>query len=254
MEIELAAIGRALLYLGVPFVLLVFVAQWKWARTCDRNIQVLVALKGGGGKFSLAPKAGGEVSIVNPVTKETRTWPINELATIDVPYPGLGFLPRFLQKSIRLAIVNEGDWEPMLNRSPLQKRVASEDVIEFMDEVAKQSTGDIQKRLTVFLKEVSPSSTREMIADPATLGALRQNTIMKALATISDDLLENVKSLRGQLSRVAGLNPTIIYLGLFAIGALVIFLAFKTMQMDIEGMAEKIDTIYKALESVGVQP
>ena len=251
MEIELASIGRAFLYLGIPFVLLVFYAQWNWARTCDKNIQVLVAQKGGGGKFSLSPKAGGEVAITNPVTKEVRTWPINELATIDVPYPGLGFLPLFMQKSIRLAIVNEGDWEPMLNRSPHQKKVASPDVIEFMQGIADKNSEGIKKEIEKFILGISTGSTREMIADPATLGALRQSTIMKALATISDDLLDNIKKLRSQLSRIAGINPTIIYLGLFVIAILAGFTAYNVMQMDLGDMGVKVDAIYKSL---GIQP
>lgn len=251
MEIELASIGRALLYLGIPFVLLTFFSQWKWARTCDKNIQILVAQRGGGGKYLLAPKAGGEVSIANPVTGDTRTWPINELATIDVPYPGLGFLPRFLQKSIRLAIVNEGDWEPMLNRSPHQKKVASPDVVEFMIAVAKQSDEDVKREINEFINSVSTGSTREMIADPATLGALRQSTIMKALATVSDDLVDSIKKLRAQISRVAGMNPTIMYITLFLIVILVGFLLFRTMQLDLGDMADKIDGIYRSL---GIQP
>lgn len=251
MEIEIASIGRALLFLGIPFILLVFFAQWKWARTCDRNIQILVAQRGGGGKYVLAPKTGGEASITNPVTGETRTWPMNELATIDVPYPGLGFLPRFLQKSIRLAIVNEGDWEPMLNRSPHQEKIASPDVVDFVLSIAVKSSDDIRKEIAEFMKSVSTGSTREMIADPATLGALRQSTIMKALATVSDDLVDSIKKLRTQLSRIAGINPTVIYIGLFAIGALVIFLVIQTIQSDLGDMVNKVDAIYKSL---GIQP
>lgn len=251
MEIEAASIGRALLYLGIPFVILVFYAQWKWARTCDRYIQVLVAQRGGGGKYSLAPKAGGEVSITNPVTGEVRTWPINELATIDVPYPGLGFLPLFMQKSIRLAIVNEGDIEPMLNRSPHQERIASPDVIKFIQAIAEKSDDKVKKQADKFLANVSSGSTREMIADPATLGALRQNTIMKALATVSDDLIESIKKLRGQLTRITGLNPTIVYAGLLVTAALAGFGVSQLMQMDLGDMSSKVDAIYKSL---GIQP
>ena len=250
MNIELVSIGRALLFLGIPFIFFVFFAQWKWARVCDRNIQVLVAQRGGGGKFELAPKVGGEVEIVNQVTGQTRIWPINELSTIDVDYPGLGFLPHFLQKTIRLAIVNEGDWEPMLNRSPHKRRVASPDVIEFMTLLAAGSNdNDIKKKILDFMKEVSTGPTREMIADPATLGSLRQSSIMKSLATVSDELLESIKKLGSQLSRVSGMNPTIIYIGLFVLAALVGFAVFKIVPLG--EMAEKVDSIYKAL---GIQP
>jgi len=139
----------------------------------------------------------------------------------------------------------------MLNRSPHQEKVASPDVIEFMRAVAQSSTEETKKEIDEFLAGISSGSTRELIADPATLGALRQNTIMKALATISDDLLDNIKSLKSQLSRIAGINPTIMYLGLFVIGALVIFLVYQTIQMDLGSIAEQVKAIYKSL---GIQP
>ena len=95
-SIDSASVLRVILFLGVPFVLLVFFLQWRSARTCNRNIQVLIALKGGGGRFMLARKEGGEVTISNPELGVGRTWAVNELATIDVTYPGVGFVPKFL--------------------------------------------------------------------------------------------------------------------------------------------------------------
>ena len=115
MEDILPSLGRAGLYMGIPFVLMIFWFQWKWAKDCNKYIRVLVAQKSGGGAYKLAPKEGGEISITNPADGSTRTWPVNELATIEVPYPGVGFVPAFMQKTIRMAIVSEGDWEPMLN-------------------------------------------------------------------------------------------------------------------------------------------
>lgn len=251
MNIEIASILRAVAFLGIPFIFAVFYLQWKWARACDRNIQVLVAQQGGGGKFFLAPKSGGEVSIKSPQTNEVRIWPINELSTIDVTYPGVGFLPRFLQKSIRLAIVNEGDWEPMLNRSPHRKKVASPDVIEFLADVAVKSDDSIRKQIATFVKEISTGPTREMIADPATLGSLRQSSIMKALATVSDELIESIEKLKTQLSRVASINPTLIYIGLLLIIALTGFIVFKVNAGDMATMSEQLRQIQEAL---GIQP
>lgn len=230
MEIEAASLGRAILYLGIPFVLLIFYFQWRWARVCDRNIQVLVAQQGGGGKYELAPREGGQVTIHNPTTDETRTWPVNELATIDIVYPGVGFVPKFLQKSIRLAIVNEGDWEPMLNRSPHRKKIASPDVVEFMQGIAEK-TPKLKADIDGFLSEVSTGSTREMVADPAMLGNLMRSGVLKALATVSNDLMDILKGINAKLARFAGLNGTVIYIGLGLIVILVVFLTYQVMQV-----------------------
>ena len=132
--ISFASVTRVIIFLGIPIVLMVVYFQWRWARTCARSILVLEALQGGGGKYTLAPKEGGQISIRNPETDEVKMWPINELATIEVTYPGVGFVPKFLQKTIRLAILNEGDWEPMLNRSPHRLKVASHPVVFVLQE------------------------------------------------------------------------------------------------------------------------
>lgn len=243
MEIELVSLGRAALFLGVPFVLLVFFFQWRWARVCDRNIQVLVAQQGGGGKYELAPKEGGQVTIYNPFTNETRTWPVNELATIEITYPGVGFVPKFLQKSIRLAIVNEGDWEPMLNRSPHRKKIASPDVVEFIKAIAQKiSNPKLKTDIEEFLDGVSTGSTREMVADPAMLGNLMRSGVLKALATVSNDLMDILKGINSKLARFAGLNGAVIYIGL---GLIVILLSFTIYQ--IMQVAPDVEAIHKAL-------
>ena len=241
------------LYLFVVFVLMVVYYQWRWAKTCKNNIQVLVAQQGGGGDFFLAPKAGGEVTIKNPHTDDVRTWPVNELATIEVPYPGVGFVPQFLQKTIRLAIVNEGDWEPMLNRSPHRDKIASPDVVEFLKSLA-EDTGDTKKKATIakMVKGLSTGPTREMIADPAILGNLMRSSVMKALATVSTDLVELLKSVNAKLGKVVGPNPMIVYIGL---GLIIILLAFTLYQImpvmssigDIGDLSDKLDAIMKAL-------
>jgi len=247
------------LYLFVVFVFMVVYYEWKWAKTCKNNIQVLVAQKGGGGDFFLAPKAGGEVTIKNPHTDEVRTWPVNELATIEVPYPGVGFIPNFLQKTIRLAIVNEGDWEPMLNRSPHRKNIASPDVVEFLQSLADEIKDTKQK--TAILKMVhglATGPTREMVANPATLGDLMRSSVMKALATVSTDLVDLLKSVNAKLGKVAGPNPIIVYIGL---GLIIILLGVTLFQImpivssigDLGDLSDKLDTIMKALGVAGGQ-
>ena len=241
MEIDVASLGRAALFLGIPSVLMIFIFQWTWAKTCDNNIQVLTAQMGGGGKFQLAPKEGGQVTIYNPSTDETRTWPINELATIDVLYPGVGFVPKFLQKTIRMAIVNEGDWEPMLNRSPHRTKIASPDVLKFFKELAVENP-KLKEEIEGFIAGVSTGATREMIADPSVLGNLMRSSVMKALANVSTELTEALKSVTSQLARLKGLNSTVVYIGL---GLTVILLAF--MIIKIVPAIEQVTAIAEAL-------
>jgi len=231
MEIEAASIGRAFLFLGIPFVLLVFYLQWKWAKTCSNNIQVLVAEKGGGGSWKLAPKRGGQITIHDPNTDDVRTWAVNELATIDVLYPGVGFVPDFLQKTIRLAIVNEGDWEPMLNRSAHRKKVASPDVIAFMQELAKQGNSKTKVAIEKFISNISTGPTREMIADPATLGSLMRSEVLRALAVVSNDLVDTLKAVNTRLARFTGLNPIVVYIGLGLVVILTIYVVFQIAQI-----------------------
>ena len=247
------------LYLFVLFVIMVVYYEWKWAKTCKNNIQVLVAQQGGGGDFFLAPKAGGQVTIKNSQTNEERTWALNELATIEVPYPGVGFVPAFLQKTIRLAIVNEGDWEPMLNRSPHREKIASPDVVEFLQSLADE-TEDAKKKVVILkmVKGLATGPTREMIANPATLGDLMRSSVMKALATVSTDLVDLLKSVNAKLGKVVGPNPMIVYIGL---GLTIILLAFTLYQImpivssigDLGDLSDKLDAIMKALGVVGGQ-
>ena len=251
MTIEMASFLRAFLFLGIPFVLMVFFFQWKWANTCNNYIRVLVAQKGGGGSWELAPKDGGHVTIRNPQTNEERTWPINELATIDVLYPGVGFVPAWMQKTIRMAIVNEGDWEPLLNRSPHRMKIASPDVVDFMMDLAE---GDEErtKLLNKFLDGVATGPTREMVADPAALGNLMRSGVLKALATVSDDLLDALKRIQAQLSRFAGLNGTILYVLLGFNIILTAFLVYQVMQGGGNAdLVTKVNAIYKSL---GISP
>jgi hypothetical protein len=103
-------------YLGAVLVIMTIYSQWKWAKICVENVMVLVTKMNGDGDFILTPQTGGTVSIRNRNNGSISVWPINELSTSSVPYPGLGFIPKFLQKKIRLIVVNEANWEPVTNR------------------------------------------------------------------------------------------------------------------------------------------
>ena len=251
MEFDWSSLGRAALFMGGGFVLMVTYFQWNWARTCKKFIRVLVAQKGGGGAFQLAKKDGGEITIENKETETSRTWPVNELATIDVLYPGVGFVPEFLQKTIRMAIVNEGDWEPMLNRSPHKERIASPDVVAFLMELATEDRHKLGVETKKYIKKMAESlctgPTREMIADPATLGALRKSSVLKALATVSNDLMEEIKALKIKLARVTGANPIVVYIGLGLAVTLSAVNIYMTMQGGDALLLERMGVIERAL-------
>lgn len=243
-------IGRVALFLGVPFLILIFVMQYKWAKTCEANIRVLVAHKSGAGSFQFAPKDGGSISITNPTDGTIRVWAVNELATIDVPYPGVGFLPKWMQKSIRLAVVNEGDWEPMLNRSPHRENIASPDIAMYLKSLSERiKNEDVKEEISGILSKISTSPTREMIADPSTLGNLMQSSVMKALATVSNDLMEALKSVNAKLGKMMNFNPMIMYIGLGIVAILVAVMIFKVLPMvsEFEELTAKLDAISRSL-------
>ncbi len=250
----LPALGRAFLFLGIPFLLMIFILQWKWAKTCNENIRVLVAQQGGGGAWRLAPKEGGFVTITNPRDEDVvRTWPVNELATIDVLYPGVGFVPAFLQKTIRMAIVNEGDWEPMLNRSPHREKIASPDVVDFLRDLASRSSSVVRDEIEDIVNGLATGPTREMIADPAVLGNLMRSSVMKALATVSNDLMDILRSLNSKLGKVMGPSPIVVYIGLGLTVILVVFVVFTVigLKTEITDIIRSLETIEKSLGIAG---
>ena len=207
-------------YLFVVLVAMIVYYQWKWTRDRKNNIRVLIVKAGGGGEFSLAPIDGGPVTITNPETNLTRVWPVNELATIEVPYPGDAFIPLIFQKSIRMAIVSEEDWEPLLNRSPHHTRVASPDVIVALEELATnvveifrndtEAAEAMADEIRGLVDDTYTGPTREMIASPAVLGNLKKESVTAALATINKEVFDKLDGLFKRLNNM--INPTIVYI------------------------------------------
>jgi len=237
-------------YLGVPFIGMVIYFQWRWARTCKNYIQILVAEQGGGGKFVLAPKTGGEVSITNHVTGVTRVWALNELATIDVLYPGVGFVPGFMQKQIRMAIVSEGDWEPLLNRSPHMQKIVSPDMVEGFKAIAENADDKTKKAIIAMLEGVSTSPTREMIASPAVLGNLIQERITALAVTVAKDIMNPLtEAIKKMGKRV---DPLTVYIGLGLSVILLAFIIFKLMPV-LEGLEDMVNNVNLIKQSLGVQ-
>jgi len=244
---------NAVLFLLPIAIVAAIISMVQWERKCRLNIKVLEVKEGGGSNVVYVPKEGGEVSIYNKDMGVTRTWPINQLATIPMPYPELGILPRFLTREIQTVILHEGDWEPVLNRSPHRDNVISPNVVKLLLDLKEEiSAEDDLRRIDDILEHATTGPTREMIASPAVLGAIKTSSVMKALATVGDDLMDMLKGLRAQLMRVAGLNPTYVYILLSLNAVLVGVVLYYVVQGGSGGVTdpaliEKINQIHKAL-------
>lgn len=250
---------NALLYMGPMAVIGGLVAMYFWERTCRLKLKVIQVKTAGGTDVHYADKEGNSVSLSNPKTGWAGTWPISDLATIPLPYPDLaGLLPRFLQREIQTAIFVEGDLEPLLNRSAHRENVASPNVVNMLKDALQvlpdtAEGGKVAAQVQYILDHTATSPTRELVASPDWVGSLIKSTALKALASVSDDLMEALKQIRNQLARFSGLNSTYVYIGL----ALIIILSgvnlYYTIQMsNVEAttislppdVMQKIDAIY----------
>ncbi len=234
-----------LLYLFVVLVVMTSWSQWKWANVCKHNVQVLVVRSDGHGDFELAPQSGGCVSLLNKEAGTARLWPINELSTIDVPYPGIGFIPAFMQKQIRMVVVDEKDWEPLINRGPCLSMVASPDVKERLT-ILRDATSDqgLARALDELIGDVATAPTREMIANPAVLGNLMVEKITEAVLTVNKEVIDSLSSVTRQLGKLV--SPTQLYLVGGAILAVLLFLIWQVVPM-IGEMAEQVDAMSKQI-------
>ncbi|MBU2249375.1 MAG: hypothetical protein KKD77_21685 [Gammaproteobacteria bacterium] len=236
------------LYILAMLVIMVLYYQWTWAKTRKHNVLLLVARADGHGDFMLAKQTGGCVALKNPNTSTTRVWPISELATVDVPYPGVGFVPAFLQKTIRLVVVDEKDWEPLLNRSPHLPMTASPDVQSRLTEIAALISEEKIKRLLLdFTGDLSATPTREMIASPAVLGNLIMEKVTEAVITVNKEVLDNLAAFAKRIGRV--LTPQTFYVGIGAVLIGIVFIAYYLMPLveTVDKMSEQIDAIETAI-------
>ena len=242
---------NALLYMGPLAVVGGLVCMYLWEKTCRKKLKVLLVKTAGGTDTYYVIKEGNDVTLSNPSTGWAGTWPISSLATIPQPYPDLaGLLPRFLQREIQLAIFIEGDIEPLLNRSGHKTKVMSPDVYNYLLDF-KERHPESATEMNELMNGVSTGLSRELIASPDWVGSLRKSTALKALASVSDDLMEALKQIRNQLARFAGLNSTFVYIGLGLIIVLLGFNLYYTMQGGVAGtttlspdVIQKIDAIY----------
>jgi len=240
-----------LLYLGIIFVVMVVFYEWKWTKDCRDSVLLLVVRTDGSTRKLLVPKEGGSVTIKNPKNDTVRTWPINRLSAIDVLYPGVSFVPEFLQKQIRMVIVDEDDWEPLINRGSYNENVASPDVVVALKALAKADglNEAIQKRLQELVDNLNAAPTREMIASPAVLGNLIHEKITEAVITINKEVLESISALMKRLDKL--LNPTIIYIGLGLIIVLLVYMVFRVTP-SLGGMEDMAKDVIKIKQSLGI--
>ena len=196
-----------ILYLFAIFVIMVVVYQWKWTQTSRKNVLVLVVHSDGSSHNELCPKEGNSVSLKNPTKGTTKMWPINQMAFIDVLYPGVGFVPGFLQKQIRMTIVDEGDWEPIINRDPDKK----------------------------------------LIASPEVLGNLMHEKITEAVITVNKEMLDTISSITKRLNKLVNPTIVYIGLGLLVVlMAIALFFILPAMEQVVE-VADGVESIKSAL-------
>lgn len=233
----MAELLRALAYLGGMGVIAILAEMYFAERKAKKYTKVLQVHTDGSNDTTYIPKQGGKVEITVKVNNEeiTRTWPINELATIDQQYPDFGLLPAFLTRTIKTVILQDGDWEPMLNRSPHRTMVASPDVLNQLIAIGKIEglPKDVKSIIDELTDNVSTGPSRELIGTPDWIGSLRKSTILKALAQVSDDLLVKLEVIGRQLSRISNFNPTIVYIGLalsIILNCVVVYLLYNLSQ------------------------
>ncbi len=244
--------GKINQYIPVIFFVVAFFCgaviflQWRWGKVASENVQLLVVKSDGHGDYELAPQRGGSVTIKNPHSDTVQTWPINKLATIDVPYPGVGFVPKALQKTIRQVIVDEEDWEPLLNRSPYKEKIASPDVIRLIQDVA-ESVQDAKPELAITLAgladELSPAPTREMIASPAVLGNLINEKITEAVITVNKDTIDSVTRLLSRVNNLLQNNTFYIGVGIVGLLCIINLILMVTIKSDIGAVSKAIGIV-----------
>jgi len=214
-----------ILYLVLIFVALIIYYQWQWSKRCATSVRVLVVQPDGDTKTEYAPKSGNYVALRVPESNSVRLWPINKMSSVEMLYPGDGFIPTFLQKKIKTVIVDSEDWEPMLNRGSYAHNVASPDVVATIRDLADDYP-DAKSDLMELADSLSTAPTRDMVASPAVLGNIMKEKVSELAVTISRETFDKMEGFTRKLDRLP--NPLIIYVGL---GAIAIMLAIVLVNL-----------------------
>jgi len=234
------------LYLFVILVLMITYYQWQWAKRCSTSVKVLVVKPDGSTETEYAPKSGGYVALRTGDSSTTRLWPINKLSAIEMMYPGDGFVPAFLQKKIKTVIVDEEDWEPLLNRGSYTERVASPDVVQVLRSLANKHS-KAAPELTELADSLSTAPTRDMVASPAVLGNVMKEKVSEMAVTISKDTFDRLEGISRRLAAIP--NATILYVGLGLIGIMLAVIIVRVIPtvVDLETLASDITAIKSSL-------
>ena len=220
-EIEANYFGwHIITYLVIIVAVMIGVYQFLWMRKCNGFVKVLIVKSDGATETAYAPKSGGYVTLKSPTSNTTRLWPINKLSAIEMLYPGDGFIPVFLQKKIKTVIVDEEDWEPLLNRGSYSHRVASPDVVQTlrdMEEGIREDQPELAESMTTFINSLSTAPTREMVASPAVIGNLFIEKFTEMAVTITKETFDRLEGITRKLDKLP--NAVILYAG---IGVLII--------------------------------
>jgi len=214
-----------ILYLVIILVAMIIYYQWQWSKRCATSVRVLVVQPDGDTKTEYAPKSGNYVALRVPESNTVRLWPINKLSSVEMLYPGDGFIPTFLQKKIKTVIVDSEDWEPMLNRGSYSRNVASPDVVAAIRDLADDYS-DAKSDLIELADSLSTAPTRDMVASPAVLGNIMKEKVSELAVTISRETFDKMEGFTRKLDRLP--NPLIIYVGL---GAIAIMLAIVLVNL-----------------------
>jgi hypothetical protein len=143
-------------------------------------------------------------------------------------YPGDGFIPNFLQKKIKTAIVDVDDWEPMLNRGSYSHHVASPDVVSRIRDLAEDYPA-ARDELTSFADGLSTAATRDMVASPAVLGNIMKEKVSELAVTISRETFDKMEGFSRKFDKLP--NPLILYIGLgvtVALSAVALFITWSS--------------------------
>ena len=144
-------------YLSTIVVAWAIWLQWKWTNVCKNNILVLIQRIKGNGDWMLSPISGNTIQLPkNPSNPDaTGIWPIKDINTIDVPYPGVGFIPKFLQKQIRMVVISEADCEPITNRSDNEVALSPYFIGNLVNEKITEAMLMVNKDLVDAIKNIS---------------------------------------------------------------------------------------------------
>jgi hypothetical protein len=236
-----------ILYMILIFGIMVIYYQWQWTKRCTRDVRVLVVQPDGSTETEYAPKAGNYVSLKIPESNSVRLWPINKLSSVEMLYPGDGFIPKFLQKKIKTVIVDAEDWEPLLNRGSYAHNVASPDVVRVIRDLADDCP-DVAGDLNELADGLSTTPTRDLVASPAVLGNIMKEKVSELALTISRDTYDKMEGLSRKLDKVP--NSLVLYIGLAAAVGVSVFVLISQLT-SLAALQADIDLIKGTLGVLG---